>query len=353
MRKEHVLRAGAAALQAQTDAAILDKGMHWMQHRYGFRDVAAKSSDVLRSARVLTYLGLCYVVTAWAFNTVIIKHAISDISPLAFTALRFLAMAPLTVLLAVVRKEPLRFERRDLPLLIGCGMCGYGVYQYFWIIGLSHTTPFASALLGSMTPIFTLAIAASFGQERVHTGRWAGAAIALAGVAIFEGAFAGHFAVRVGDALTLCAAVSFALYNILSSRLLDRYSPLSLLAITMVIGTLIFLPGALPSLARQDFHHVPAIDWWIYAYAIVFPIVLTYPVWSYGITRIGVARTSLFGFGVPVLAGIFSILLLHVHIAGYQIAGGLVCIGGMAASQIFGKFSLTALWAQRTLPMER
>ncbi|MBC5828664.1 MAG: DMT family transporter, partial [Candidatus Eremiobacteraeota bacterium] len=102
----------------------------------------------MQKNRALTYLGLSYVVTAWALNTVIIKHAVTDVNPLAFTALRFLAMAPLTVLLALVWGEPIRFERRDLPLLVLCGLCGYGVYQYFWIIGLSRTTPFASALLG-------------------------------------------------------------------------------------------------------------------------------------------------------------------------------------------------------------
>lgn len=307
----------------------------------------------MQNSRLLTYLGLTYVVIAWAFNTVIIKHAVTDVNPLAFTALRFLAMAPLTVLLALVRKEPLRIQVRDLPLLTGCGLCGYGIYQYFWIIGLSHTTPFASALFGSLTPIITLAIAAAFLKERVHTGRWLGAALAIAGVAIFEGAFAGAFSIRLGDGLTLCASITFATYNILSSRLLDRYSPLSLLAITMVIGTIAFLPGALPALLHANFAAMPRIDWWIYGYAVIFPIVLTYPVWSFGITQIGVARTSLFAFGVPVLTGIFSVWLLHAHIAGYQIAGGVICIAGMAASQLFGSFSLTALWAERTLPMER
>ncbi|GAC1658397.1 MAG: DMT family transporter [Vulcanimicrobiaceae bacterium] len=307
----------------------------------------------MQNSRVATYLGLSYVVTAWAFNTVVIKHAVSDVNPLAFTALRFLAMVPLTVLLAVLCKEPLRFHRRDLPLLILCGLCGYGLYQYFWIIGLSQTTPFASALLGSTTPVFTLAIAACLGHARVRSGRWLGAFVALAGVAIFEGAFSGRFSVRAGDALTLCASLTFATYNIVSSRLLERYSPLSLLTITMAIGTIIFLPGALPSLLHTDFRTMPAIDWWIYAYAVVFPIVLTYPVWSFGMTTIGVARPSIFAFAVPVLAGFFSILLLHLHIAGYQIAGGAICIGGMAASQLLGKVSFTAMWANRTLPMER
>lgn len=311
------------------------------------------AAPIRTSHRSLVYLGLGYVVLVWGLNTVAVKHAVADINPLAFTAMRFFLMAPLTIVLALLRREPLRFQRADLPLLIACGACGYGLNQYFWVLGLSKTTAFASSLLSSLTPIITLTIVALMGHERVRSGRWLGAGLALLGIAIFEGAFAGAFSIRLGDALTLVSALIFATYNILSARLLDRYSPLSLLAITMSIGACMIIPGMLPSLLRADLSHVPAVDWWIYAYSVIFPIVLTYPVWSYGITRLGAGRTSLFQFFVPIVAGILSIPLLHAQITRYELIGALLCIAGMGIAQLLGGFSLTALWAQRTLPMER
>ena len=305
------------------------------------------------SPAALAYIGLVYVASVWALNTVAVKHVVSEINPLAFTALRFLLMAPLTIALAVVRGDSLRFERKDLPMLIVCGACGYGLYQYFWVLGLSNTTAFASSLLITLTPIITLAIVALIGQERVRAIRWFGAALALLGVAIFEGAFSGAFAVRLGDSLTLISAAIFAIYTIVSSRLLTRYSPLSLLAITMTIGACMIIPGMLPALLHADLRHATAIDWAIYGYSVVFPIVLTYPVWSYGITRIGAARTSLFQFLVPIIAGILSVPLLHAKIASYQIIGAFVCISGMTIAQVLGRFSLTNWWAQRMSPIER
>jgi drug/metabolite transporter (DMT)-like permease len=332
----------------QLHAVIVEKGEHaqdvFSPERY---DLAVASK------RWLIYAGLVYVIFCWALNTVILKYAFGAFDPLALTGLRFIAMTPLAFLLAKLRGERIYIYRRDLPLLILCGACGYGAYQYLWVLGLAHTTPFASSLLGSLAPIMTLAVVAALGQERVRSGRWVGAAVALFGVAIFEGAFAGHATFRIGDALTLVSTALFALFNVFSARVLDRYTPISFVAITMTIGTMMILPGALPRLVHQDFSHIPPVDWAIYAYAVLFPILLTYPVWSYGISQLGAARTSLFQFGTPVLAGLLSVMLLRARIEPHQIIGAGICIAGMALSQAIGKQSLFALWAQRTQGMER
>lgn len=303
-------------------------------------------------ARPLLYPGLMFVAFSWAMNTVLVKYALTSIDPLAFTGLRFLAMTPLAFLLARAMHQQVRFKLRDLPMLIACGACGYGLYQYFWIFGLANTSAFASSLLASLSPVLTLAIVSILGYERVYAGRWFGAAVALFGVAVFEGAFAGHLTFRPGDALTFSAAAIFAIFNVLSARLLDRYTPLGLVAVTMTIGTLIILPGALPRMIHENYAALPAADWWVFAFSVIFPIVLTFPVWSWGISVLGAGRASLFQFTVPVLAGLLSIAILHSRIEVHQIIGTAVCIGGMAISQLLGKFSLTAIWAERTVSLK-
>lgn len=307
----------------------------------------------MKPRRTLVYLSLIYVVAAWSLNTVLVKYAVTTFQPLAFTGLRFLAMTPLSFLLARAMGERLHFEKRDIALLIACGACGYGFYQYLWVVGLAHTTPFASALLSTLAPMMTLAIVAFRGTERVRSGRWLGAAIALMGVAVFEGVFAGRITFAIGDGLTLASAAVFAAFNVLTARLLDRYTPVALVAIAMTVGTIMILPGAIPSLMTQNWSAVTPADWGVLAYSVVFPIVLTFPVWSYGISQLGAGRTSLFQFGVPVATGLLSVALLHSRIEPHQILGAAVCIGGMAISQLLGTSSLTALWAQRTQGVER
>lgn len=307
----------------------------------------------MKSQRLLVYCGLVYVVVAWALNTVLVKYAVERMNPLAFTGLRFIAMTPLAFVLARLMGTRVRVCKGDWLLLIACSACGYGLYQYLWVIGLAHTTAFASALLATLAPLITLAIVAFGGTERVRSGRWLGAVIALAGVAIFEGAFAGHLTFRIGDLLTLGSAAVFAVFNVLTAKLLDRYTPVSLVAIAMSMGTVMILPGAIPQMLRQDWSAVTPADWGVLLYSIIFPILLTFPVWSYGISQLGAGRTSLFQFGVPVAAGLLSVLILHNSIELHQIIGAAVVIAGMAVAQLLGKVSLTALWTQRTLPMER
>jgi drug/metabolite transporter (DMT)-like permease len=304
-------------------------------------------------SRLLIYTGLLYVIVCWALNTVFVKQVVVAIDPLAFTFMRFLAMTPLAFCLVRVAGNRVHVARNDMPALLLCGACGYGIYQYFWIIGLSHTTAFASSLLAAMSPIFTLAIVAAMGHERVRSGRWLGSAIALAGIAIFEGALSGAAAFRLGDVLTLGAALLFAGYNVVSARLLDRYTPLELLAITMAIGTVMIAPGGVPALLHTHVAQLGWDVWWRLIYATIFPILLTYPVWSYGIGQLGAGRVSIFAFLVPVATGVLSVPILHAKFQGYELLGAAVCLAGMILSSALGRVSLTALWTQRTLPFER
>jgi len=345
VREQQVPRTRPAPLEAQTNAAVVDKPKPGVLHRM------SKLRHIV-PPRLLVYIGLLYVLACWGLNTVLIKGAIAHVDPLAFTALRFLAMTPLAFALVYASGERIRIERRDIWPLVLCAFFGYGAYQYVWILGLANTSAFASTLLGATSPIFTLAIVAVAGHEKIRSVRWIGAG-ALLGIAIFEGAFAGHATFRIGDALTVVSSIVFAAYNVSTSRLLDRYSPVALVAITMTLGMLMILPVGIPRLLHSDITHFGWEVWGPFAFAVVFPIVLTWPVWNYGIGQIGAARAGLFGFLVPVVAGFTSIPLLGTRFEPHQLIGAAVCIVGMILASLLGKFSVTAIWAERSLPLER
>jgi len=316
-----------------------------------FLDIASNSHGAVEK-RLPIYLGLFYVVFVWGLNTVLVKIAIAHVDALAFTALRFATMAPLALLWVHLSGARLRFERRDWLLLLASGACGFGIYQYFWVIGLSHTTAFASSLLGSTTPIFTMIYLVLLGWERVRSARWIGAGIALVGVAIFEGAFAGRATFRIGDALTILAAMTFAGFNVVSAKLAPRYHPVALLAATLLIGTAMILPGGIGALIADPPSLWPPLVWYVFAFAVVFPIVLTYPVWSTGIARIGAARVALFSFLVPIVSGVLSIPMLHAHFAAHQLFGAAICLVGLAIATLLGHLSVSEVWAQRAGDVE-
>ena len=285
----------------------------------------------------LVYLGLLYVVTCWGLNTVLVKSAITSLNPVVFTTLRFLAMTPLAFGLVYASGQRPSIRREDLAPLVVCAALGYGIYQFLWILGLANTSAFANSLFGSMSPIFTLGLVALLGHECVRGLRWAGAGIALFGVAVFEGASHGRVTFHLGDILSLLSAVCFAGYNISASRLVDRYSPVVLVAVTMTIGTLMILPIGAAGVLHTNLHRFGWSVWGPFAFAVLFPIVLTWPVWNYGIARLGAARTSLFGFLVPIIAGILSVPILGARFEAHQLIGAALCLGGMALAVPAGK----------------
>jgi drug/metabolite transporter (DMT)-like permease len=291
--------------------------------------------------RLPIYAALIYVIVAWSLNTIFAKQVVDRLDPLAFAFLRFAMMTPLAFILAHIGGRRVHVERRDIPSLLLCGACGFGAYQYFWMLGLARTTPFATALLGATAPIFTLAIVSMLGHERVRSGRWLGVGIAFAGIAIFEGAFSGASRIRIGDLLVLGSALVFSIYNVLGARLLARYAPLELLALTMTVGTLMLLPLGLPALLHANLHLGWDV-WWRIIFATLFPVLLTYPVWTYNINKLGTGKGSIFGFLVPVLTGVLSVPLLHASFAAYELIGAIVCLSGMLLAYTLGNLSFAS-----------
>lgn len=301
--------------------------------------ISTRSLRATMPRRLLIYGALLYVVLAWAINMIVAKQAIEQMNPLAFTFVRFLIMVPLAFLLVRMSGGSVHIERRDLGTLLLCGACGFGLYQYLWITGLAHTTPFATALLGATSPIFTLGIVAIAGHEHVRPGRWLGVAIALLGVAIFEGAFSGNAGIRIGDLLVLASAAVFAGYNVVGSRLMARYKPLELLAIGVTIGAIMLLPGGVPALLHTNLATLGWAVWWRIIYATLFPILLTYPAWIWGINKLGAGKGSIIQFLMPVLTGILSVPILHAAFLPYELIGAIVCLGGMLFAFALGRSS--------------
>jgi drug/metabolite transporter (DMT)-like permease len=301
--------------------------------------ICTRNLRVIVPRRLLIYGALLYVVLAWAINMIVAKQAIEQMNPLAFTFVRFLVMVPLSFLLLRITGGRLHIERRDIPALLLCGAWGFGLYQYLWVIGLAHTTAFATALIGATSPIFTLAIVAIAGHEHVRPGRWFGVAIALLGVAIFEGAFSGNAIVHVGDLLVLASAAVFAGYNVVGSRLMARYQPLELLAIGLTIGAIMLIPGGVPALLHTNLAALGWDVWWRVIYATLFPILLTYPVWIWGINKLGAGKGSIIQFLCPVLTGILSVPILHAAFLPYELIGAMVCLGGMLFAFALGRSS--------------
>jgi drug/metabolite transporter (DMT)-like permease len=270
------------------------------------------------------------VVMFWASTFVVAKAAFVEVSPLAFLFARFVIMVALAfaVLLVLQRGAGRWVDRSDWGLFVLAGLTGYTLYQLGFILGLSRTSPFSSSLLIAMVPLFTVLILTVMREPTPLQG-WVGLGVALVGVALFlldkRGASAGTL---LGDVLSIGAAVSFAIYGIITRPLVRKYPAETYTAWSVLAGTVPLLLVSLPDALRQDWQAVSPPGWFSIVYLAIFPVYIAYILWNYAIARRGVAKASSFGLLVPIVAGLLSAIFFGEPFGPMKLLGaGLVLAG--------------------------
>ncbi len=270
------------------------------------------------------------VVVFWSSTFVVAKAAFVEVSPLAFLFARFASMVALAfaVLLVLQRGAGRWVDRSDWGLFVLAGLTGYTLYQLGFILGLSRTSPFSSSLLIAMVPLFTVLILAVMGEPTPLQG-WVGLGVALVGVALFlldkRGA---STSTLLGDVLSIGAAVSFAVYGIITRPLVRKYPAETYTAWSVLTGTVPLLLVSLPDALRQDWQAIDLSGWFSIVYLAIFPVYIAYILWNYAIARRGVAKASSFGLLVPIVAGLLSAIFFGEPFGPLKLLGaGLVLAG--------------------------
>ena len=109
-----------------------------------------------------------------------------------------------------------------------------------------RTTSVANgALLVSSSPIVITLLSTVMGKERLGALHWAGTLLSFLGIYIVvgRGAHVSDASLR-GDLMLLGAVVCWALYTIGARPLMARHSPVGVTALSMLLGTLMYLPLA-------------------------------------------------------------------------------------------------------------
>ena len=280
------------------------------------------------------YLLLGFVVLAWGANFGIIKSAYEDLPPILFAALRFTASGILLLLFTYWRERGLRIRREDLGKVVMVGALGLGFYQILWSIGLNLTSASNSALILSTQPLLGALYVNVVKKEPVGKGQYWNMLLALAGVVlvILKPTAKLHLSSHtlIGDLLTLmagfCSAVFFSAW---SKPLLKIYSPLRLMSYCMIIGSFILWIAALFSVRDVVWNQIGEKAWWSMAYGVLVSGMVGHVFWYKGIERIGVTKTLVYTYFIPLSAVLFNYFFMGEKIYLQQVFGGVLILLGV------------------------
>ncbi len=271
-----------------------------------------------------------FVVSLWASTFIVTKAIFAEMSPLAFAFVRFALMTALAFGILALRSHgrlpPLR--RADLLLFLVAGLTGYTLYQLGFVLGLDYTSPFSSSLLIAMVPFFTMVFLALRG-ERPPRHAWLGLAVGLVGVVIFLTDKLGSPGSLLGDALSLGAAVSFAIYGLVNRPLVRAYPPEAYTAYALLAGTIPLLIISTPAALSQNWGAISLWGWVGIIYMVALPVYVAYMLWNWAIARRGAAAATSFSLLVPILSGILSALLFGEEFGIAKLLGAACVLAGL------------------------
>jgi drug/metabolite transporter (DMT)-like permease len=284
----------------------------------------------------LTDLSLIVMALIWGINFSVVKYGTSLVEPLAYNGLRVALAALLLIAIVAIGRLELP-SRRDTLVLLGLGVLGNAVYQYFFVMGVSRTRASDAALVIAATPAFIAIIGRIRGTERTSRRAVIGILLSIAGIGLVVAGTAAGVAGQaslLGDALVLCGSLAWAIYTVALKPYTTRIGGLQLSAITMVGGAIPLLAVAMPSVVRADWAHLPTSGWAAIAYSGIGALVVAYYFWYRGVRILGPTRTAMYSNLQPVIAVLVAWGMLGEKPTVWQIVGAACIMGGLALTRI-------------------
>ncbi len=289
------------------------------------------------AARTLrAHLLLLAVVCIWGSTFVLVKSALTDISPLLFNLIR---MSLAFACLALLYRGHLG---RITPQAVGSGavigFCLAMGYQ-FQTAGLRLTTPSKSAFITGMVVVLVPILSAIPVLRPRHArsprwNAWCGALTAFVGIVLLTtpaGAGLDFRSIHLGDLLTFGCALGFSLHVLALAHLAPRF-PFEQLAILQIGFCAVFMGASMPLLEHPWVHWSPRVVVALLVTAVLATAV-AFAVQSWAQRWLPATHTALILAMEPVFAWLTSFLFLGERLGRRGATGALLILLGIAVTE--------------------
>lgn len=278
------------------------------------------------------YIGLCVASVGWASAFLCGKVALAELSALTAGAWRY-GLAALVLLPFAWRRRgaaDVRAAWRPLAIMV---VCGGVLYPWAFLAALQRTSATNASLLVALNPALTCLLAPLVGESWTRSGLL-GIALALVGAALVithgdVAVLTRLTAAHGGDLLALVAAAVWAMFNLAARGVVAHVPHARINAIVYGLGGAALFALAGPEHPWQQVTNASAAALAALAAMAVLSSVLAGQLFLYGVHRIGVSRTVVFIYLVPVLTAAAATLFLGEPLLPAQIVGGAAVLAGV------------------------
>ena len=274
----------------------------------------------------------------WGILSPIAKGVLEEgiISGLALSAIRIGGGAILFLLAALLPKSLTKdkpIEKKDLFTLFLASLIMISANQGLFIIGIQYTTPIDTSVMCTMTPVFTLILAAIFIGQKLTPLKVAGVFLGLSGALII--AFSDtqtEIASNpfLGDFLCILAQICAAVYYVFFLKIINKYPPFTIMKWMFIFSALTYVPCMAPFLAEVNWSELSETSVFSLLYIIIFPTFIAYLIIPFSQKILKPTVISMYAYLQPVFSALLSSVMGLALFGLSRVTGTLMIFIGVA-----------------------
>ena len=278
----------------------------------------------------------CFIAYAiFGINIIVCKDLTSSrlISPLALFCLRSLGAGSLFWIISYFLPKE-KVEKKDYVKIMMASLLGFFLTQMTFLIAIPDITPMDCSIVSSLSPIYTMFIAAFALKEPITFRKIGGVAISFIGIIylILNTVTGQGSTVQtswVGILLMIANSLCFSLYLGLFKPVITKYSVITFMKWIFLFAAAFSLPLAARELITFDYSLLSGTYLSELAFLIVCSTFITYFLIPLGQKRIRPTLVSMYSYVQPIIAIVISIWVGMDTLSWQKVLAAVMVFGGV------------------------
>ncbi|MDF9413875.1 DMT family transporter [Brevibacillus laterosporus] len=289
----------------------------------------------MKNKNTAGHLSALITILIWGITFVSTKTLLNNFSPIDILFFRFVIGF---MVLIVVYPYRLKVTNKKQELTFACaGLCGVTLYYLIENIALTFTMASNVGIISSIVPFFTVILSYLFlKEEPLRINFFIGFVIAITGISLISLNGTSNFQLNpLGDLLAVLATLIWAIYSVLTRKISSYgYHTIQTTRRVFFYGILFMLPALFLfnfQLKLERFTNPVSL------FNILFlglgASALCFITWNYAVKVLGVVKTSVYIYVVPIVTLVTSIIVLHEQITYLTAFGTILTLAGLFISE--------------------
>jgi len=290
------------------------------------------------------YLAGVAFATIFGFSFLFAKEALDYVDPLRLLGLRFMLAALVVTALVLGGLVKIHLRGKDLRPLLYVSLLQPVAYFLSETFGLGFISSSQAGMMIALIPILVAVCSALFLKERTSRLQWSFIILSMLGVVLIasqQGAGEGMGSLW-GSLLLFGAVLAAAVFNIVSRKATQTFSPFEITFVMMWVGALVFNTLALVAHLRAGSlptYGIVLLNTQVLVslmYLGILSSVVAFFLVNYSLSKLPASQAAVFANVGTVVAVLAGVGLRNEPFYWYSAAGVLMILSGVWGANYFG-----------------